>query len=138
EGIDRVLLVRHVDLGGRVHVQAPVLDVSHDADDCLGSGARVARELGADSNLLPNRGPSREESPCGAVVDEGDLWTRRRITPVEWPTTADRDLHHLEVFRTDDPQRGGWHRCRIRLGLRFVTKADYGVEIARERKAHRH
>src|SRR4029453_11486116 len=100
EGIDRVLLVRQVNLGRRVLVQAPVLEVTNGADDRLRSIARVARELSADSNLLPYGVLSREESPCGPFVDEDDFWTRRRITVVEWPAVADRDLHHLEVFRT--------------------------------------
>ena len=138
EGVHRMLLVRQVNLCRRVLVEAAVFDVPDDADDRLRSVARVARELRADSNLLSNGVLSREESLCGPFVDEDDLRTRRRIAPVEWPAGADRDLHHLEVFRADDPHRGRRHRCRVRLRLPFVTEAGQGVEIARERKAHRH
>ena len=60
-----VLLVRQVNLGRRVLVEAAVLDVTDDADDRLRSVARVARELRADSNLLSNGVLSREVSPCG-------------------------------------------------------------------------
>src|SRR5207244_4296278 len=105
-----------------VLVEAAVLDVPHNADDRLRSIARVARELRADSNLLSNRVLSREEPLCGSFVDEDDLRTRRGITPVEWSALADRDLHHREVFRADDPQRGSRHRCRFRLRLPFVTE----------------
>src|SRR5262245_35988123 len=85
EGIDRLRLVRQVNLGRRVLVEAAVSDVTHDADDRLRSTARVTRELRADSNLLSNGVLPREESLCGPFVDEDDLRTRRRITPVEWP-----------------------------------------------------
>ena len=45
EGVDRMLLVRQVDLCRRVLVETAIFDVSHDADDRLRSVARVAREL---------------------------------------------------------------------------------------------
>ena len=135
EGVHRMLLVRQVDLGRRVLVEAVVLDVADDADDRLRSIARLARELRADPNLLSNGVLSREKSLCGPFVDEDDLRTRRRITSVEWPAVADRDPHRLEVVRADDPHGGRRHRCRVGLRLAFVTEAGYDVEIACEGKA---
>ena len=132
-----LLLVRQVDLGRRVLVQASVLDVPHDTDDRLRSTADAAHQLGADANLLTHGVPGRKVSPCGLFVDEDDLRTRRRITAVEWPPRADGNPHHLEVVGTDDPQRRRRHRCRIRLPLALVTKAGDGVQIARERQTHR-
>ena len=60
-----MLLVRQIYLCRRVLVEAAVFDVPDDADDGLRSVARSARELRADSNLLPDRILSREVSLCG-------------------------------------------------------------------------
>ena len=86
-----MLLVRQVNLGRRVLVEAAVFDVPDDADDRFRSIARLARELCADANLLSNGVLSREESLCGPFVDEDDLQTRRGISPVEQSAVADRD-----------------------------------------------
>src|SRR4029453_4806061 len=71
-------------------------------------------------------------------VEENALRTRRCFPPVERSAAADRDLHGLEVFRADDPQRGRRHRCRVRLRLTLVTEAGQGIGIACEGKANPH
>src|SRR4051812_27536928 len=125
-----MLLVRQVNLGRRVLVEAAVFDVPDDADDRLWSTARLAGELGGHSNLLSNRVLSWEESLCRPFVDEDDLRTRRCIARVEWPALADRNAHRREVCRADDAHGRRGHRCGVGLRLAFVAEAGDGVEIA--------
>ena len=129
-----MLVVRQIDFGWRLLVEAAVFDVSDDADDRFRPVAHMARELRGDPNLSSNGIEACEKPLCRSLVDQGDLRRCRRVTSVEETSRADRNPHRPEVVRADDPHGRRWHRCRFGLGLVLATEPGYDIEIARERQ----
>src|SRR4029450_8337562 len=75
EGIPRMWVVRQIEFGGRLLIEAAIFDIADDAYHRLWSVTRAARELCTDSNPLSNRIESGEEPLCRSLVDENDFET---------------------------------------------------------------